>query len=203
MFDLLARVPPAVVLAVVFALPALEASTLIGVLVPGETAILVGGVLAWHGRVSLSSVLAAAALGAIVGDSLGYWVGSRWGDRIIAGRIGRVIGERRWTRARRHLARKGLLTVVLGRFPPVARTLVPVLAGSAHMPYRRFLAGNALGGVVWAAASALAGYLAGDAWQRVERVQQAVGVIALAIAAAAVVLLRLRGRRGGRLSRQV
>jgi len=203
MFDLLAGVPPAVVLAVVFALPALEASTLIGVFVPGETAILVGGVLAWHGRVSLSSVLAAAALGAIVGDSVGYWVGSRWGNRIIAGRIGRVIGERRWARARRHLARKGLWTVVVGRFPPVARTLVPVLAGSAHMPYRRFLAGNALGGVVWASASALAGYLAGDAWQRVERVQQVVGVIALAIAAAAVVLLRLRSRRRDRLPRHV
>ena len=203
MFDLLAGVPPAVVLAVVFALPALEASTLIGVFVPGETAILVGGVLAWHGRVSLSSVLAAAALGAIVGDSVGYWVGRGGATGIIAGRIGRVIGERRWARARRHLARKGLLTVIVGRFPPVARTLVPVLAGSAHMPYRRFLAGNALGGVVWASASALAGYLAGDAWQRVERVQQVVGVIALAIAAAAVVLLRLRSRRRDRLPRHV
>ena len=172
MFELLARVPPAVVLAVVFVLPALEASTLIGVFVPGETAILLGGVLAWYGRVSLPLVVAAASVGAIVGDSMGYWVGSRWGNRIIGGRIGRLIGERRWARARRHLARKGLLTVVVGRFPPVARTLVPLLAGSAHMPYRRFLAGNALGGVVWASASALAGYLAGDAWQRVERVQQ-------------------------------
>jgi len=195
MFEVLAGVSPAVVLAVVFALPALEASTLIGVFVPGETAILLGGVLAWYGHVSLPSVLAAASLGAIVGDSVGYWVGSRWGSRIIEGPLGRVIGERRWARARRHLARKGLWTVVVGRFPPVARTLVPVLAGSAHMPYRRFLVGNALGGVVWASAAALAGYLAGDAWQRVERVQQIVGLIALAVAAAALVLLRLRSRR--------
>ena len=201
MFDLMARVPVAVVLAVVFALPALEASTLIGIFVPGETAILLGGVLAWYGRLSLLSVVVAASVGAIVGDSMGYWVGSRWGNRIVGGRFGRLIGERRWARARRHLARKGLLTVVVGRFPPVARTLVPLLAGSAHMPYRRFLAGNALGGVVWASASALVGYLAGDAWQRVERVQHVVGAIALAVAAAVVLLLRLRDRRRGRQAR--
>jgi membrane protein YqaA with SNARE-associated domain len=127
MFDLMAHVPAAVVLAMVFALPALEASTLIGIFVPGETAILLGGVLAWYGRLSLPSVVVAASLGAIAGDSIGYWVGSRWGKRIIEGRIGRLIGERRWARARRHLARKGLLTVVVGRFPPVARTLVPIV----------------------------------------------------------------------------
>ena len=122
-------------LAVVFLLPALEASTLAGVVIPGETALLYGGVLAWYDRVPLPAVVAAGALGAIVGDSIGYLVGARWGKRIVEGRIGRLIGEQRWARARRHLARKGLFTIIAGRFPPVARTLVPMLAGSARMPY--------------------------------------------------------------------
>jgi membrane protein DedA with SNARE-associated domain len=190
-----AHVPPAVILAVVFALPALEASTLIGVLVPGETAILLGGVLAWYGRVPLPAVIAAAALGAIVGDSIGYGIGRRWGTRIVEGRLGRLVGEERWARARRRLNRKGFLTIVVGRFPPIARTLVPILAGSAGMPYPRFLAGNALGGVVWATASALLGYLAGDAWQRIEQVQHIVALTALAAVALAVGVLKLRGRR--------
>ncbi len=192
MLEVVVHVPPAVVLAAVFLLPALEASTLLGVVVPGETAILIGGVLAWYGRVPLASVMAAASLGAIVGDSVGYWVGSRWGDRIVEGRAGRLVGERRWAAARRRLNRKGLLTIVVGRFPPVARTLVPVLAGSAGMPYRRFLVGNAIGGVVWAVASSLAGYLAGDAWQRIERVQLIVAVAALVVFALALAALRWR-----------
>jgi membrane-associated protein len=188
-------VSPAVILALVFAFPALEASTLIGVLVPGETAILLGGVLAYYGRVSLPAVMVAAAIGAMVGDSVGYWVGTRWGKGIVEGRVGRLIGEARWARARRHLKRKGLLTIIVGRFPPVARTLVPLLAGSARMPYGRFLAGNAIGGIVWALAAVLLGYLAGDAWQRIERVQHIVGITAIVLAAAGVAALKLRGHR--------
>jgi len=195
LFQILARVPPAAILAVVFALPALEASTLIGVFVPGETVILLGGVLAWYGRVSLPSVLVAAALGAIVGDSIGYAVGRRWGKRILEGRIGRIVGERRWVRARRHLNRKGFLTIVIARFPPVARTLVPILAGTARMPYGRFLAGNALGGIAWASAVAIGGYLAGDAWHRIEHVQHIVGVAFIVALALALVLLKLRSLR--------
>jgi membrane protein DedA with SNARE-associated domain len=190
----LSHVPAAAILAVVFALPALEASTLLGVFVPGETAVLLGGVLAWYGRVSLPDVITAASFGAIVGDSIGYWVGLRWGKRIVEGRIGRLVGEERWARARHHLNRKGFFTIVAGRFPPIARTLVPVLAGSARMPYPRFLAGDVLGAVVWASASVLLGYLAGDAWQRIERVQNVVGLAVVTVVVAAIAFFKLRGR---------
>jgi undecaprenyl-diphosphatase len=191
----LAQVPPAAILAAVFALPALESSTLIGVVVPGESVVLLGGVLAWYGRVAWPDVIAAAALGAVVGDSIGYWVGLRWGGRILEGRIGRLIGEDRWARARHRLNRKGLLTIFAGRFPPVARTLVPVLAGHARMPYPRFLAGNACAGIVWASASVLVGYFAGDAWQRIERVQNIVALAVVVALALGVAILKLRGRR--------
>jgi membrane protein DedA with SNARE-associated domain len=194
LLEALAQVPPVIVLAVVFALPALESSVLVGVIVPGETAVLLGGVLAWYGRVSLADAITAAALGALLGDNIAYWVGVRWGDRIVEGRIGRIVGEQRWARARRRLNQKGFLTIVFGRFPPVARTLVPVLAGSARMPYPRFLAGNALGVVVWATASVLAGYLAGDAWQRIERVQNIVALAVAAAIVAGVAVVKLRGR---------
>jgi membrane protein DedA with SNARE-associated domain len=188
-------VSPAVALALVFLLPAVEASTLVGVVIPGETALLYGGVLAWHGRVPLPAVFVAGALGAIIGDSIGYLVGARWGNRIVASRAGRLIGEQRWALARRHLARKGLLTIIAGRFPPVARTLVPILAGSARMPYRRFLLGNVVGGTVWAVASTLLGYLAGDAWKRVERIQHIVGLVMSAAVVATIVALLVRRRR--------
>src|SRR5439155_16159726 len=72
-----------VVLAVVFALPALEASAFVGFVFPGEIAVILGGVLASRGRVSILAVTLVAIAGAVIGDSIGYWVGKRWGRRIL------------------------------------------------------------------------------------------------------------------------
>ena len=127
------RVDGLIVAGAIFLFVTLEASTLIGIIIPGETAVLLGGVLAWYGRISLVAVITAAILGAIVGDSIGYWVGARWGRSIIEGRLGRIVGHDRWSRARAHLSRKGLLLIVAGRFPPAVRSLVPITAGAAHM----------------------------------------------------------------------
>lgn len=190
-FDLHGPIVPAGV----FLLTALEASTLIGIVIPGETAIFAGGVLAWYGRVSLAWVVAAAIVGAIVGDSLGYWIGARWGGRVIHGRLGRMLGEHRWSRARDQLTRKGLLVVFVGRFPPGVRTLVPIAAGTAHMPYGRFVVGNIVGAALWGALSALLGYFAGNAWQRVQRLQHWAGLAMLGIIIVASTLASIRHRR--------
>src|SRR5438445_8276615 len=79
-----------VALAIVFAVPALEASAFVGFIFPGEIAVVLGGVLAYQGRVPLAAVIVAAVLGAIAGDTLGYFVGRRWGRRILATIGGRV-----------------------------------------------------------------------------------------------------------------
>jgi membrane protein DedA with SNARE-associated domain len=195
----------AVILFLVFVLPLLESSTLLGVVVPGETTIILGGVLAAYGKVSIAAVLVAASVGAIAGDSLGYWVGTRWGERSVKSRLGRVVGERRWERARRHLRRKGFATVLLGRFPPAVRSLVPILSGMARMPYPRFLAGNVAGGLLWAGGSAALGYFAAGAWRKVDAVHTVVGVGmgALLIAAVVVLVVRARRRRAARARAQL
>ena len=77
-------------LAIVFALPALEASAFVGFVFPGEIAVLLGGVLAYQGRISLGAALAAAILGAVLGDSAGYLIGRRWGRAILRGTIGKL-----------------------------------------------------------------------------------------------------------------
>src|SRR5919108_2954456 len=138
-------------LALVFALPALEASAFVGFVFPGELVVLLGGVLAYQGRISLGAALAAAILGAIVGDSVGYWIGREWGRAILRGTIGKLPLirhhiDKNLDRAEDYLRRRGPHAVVLGRFTAGLRVLVPGLAGMSRMRYGRFLVFNVLGG---------------------------------------------------------
>jgi len=157
--------------ALVFLLPALESSAFIDFLFPGEIAIILGGVLAFQGRVSLPWVMAVAIGGAVVGDSVGYAVGARYGERIFKMRLVRwlVTPERR-RKAEELLRRRGATAVLIGRFTAVARVLVPGLSGMAGVHYTRFLVANAVGGILWAGGFTMVGYLAGDAWRKVEHI---------------------------------
>ena len=88
--DRILSFPAAVVLALVFALPALEASAFVGFIFPGETVVILGGVVASQGKVPLWAVFVAAASGAIIGDSVGYFIGQRWGAQLLHGTVGRL-----------------------------------------------------------------------------------------------------------------
>jgi membrane protein DedA with SNARE-associated domain/membrane-associated phospholipid phosphatase len=190
-------------LVVVFLVPALEASAFLGFIFPGEIAVLLGGVIAHDGRVSLIAVIVAAILGAIIGDTLGYSIGRRWGHQIIRSVGKRIpfLGHRideHIEKARELLRRRGGLAVFIGRFTAAARVMVPGLAGMAEMPYPEFLFFNATGGVVWATAFVLLGYAAGAAWERVAgwatRVGLALLVLVLLLLIGARVLRGLRER---------
>ncbi len=191
--------PAWLVLALVFALPALESSAFLGFVFPGETAVLLGGVAASQGHVPLGAVLAAGVGGAILGDSLGYLIGRRWGRRVLGSTLGRFINERHLDRAERALIRRGGWAVFIGRFTVALRVMIPGLAGMAQMPYRRFAAANVLGAVAWGGLMVTAGYLAGNAWHTVEHYVTGAGA-GLAIALLAIfvgrhLVRRLLGRR--------
>jgi membrane protein DedA with SNARE-associated domain len=181
--------------AVVFALPMLEASTLLGLIIPGEVALIVGGVLANFGRLPLWAALTAGISGAVIGDSIGYAIGRHYGDRIRRSRLGRIIGPERWRRADRHLKKRGVFDVLVARIPPVLRTLVPGAAGMAKMPYGKFLAANVAGGVVWGTISILIGLLAGREWRVVEKAERWIGLAGLAGLMGLVVYFWIQRRR--------
>jgi membrane-associated protein len=144
-----------------------EAAAFIGLLLPGEIAVLLGGVLASQGRVSLPIMLGVAAVSAIAGDSAGYEIGRRWGPRLMTSRIGRR-NAATIQQAHEYMVRRGGLMVFVGRWTTVLRAIVPGVAGMSRMPYKRFLVFNVIGGVAWAAAFTLAGYVAGESYARVE-----------------------------------
>ena len=177
-----------------------EAAAFIGLFLPGETALLLGGVLAATGRVSLPALLVVAASAAVLGDTVGYEVGRLGGQPLRRSRLGRRIGEERWTRAEHFVLRRGGPAVFLGRWVGVLRALVPALAGMTGMPYRRFLAWNLAGGVTWATTVVLAGYATGSAWRSAAHYFSQAGLVLAVVAVLAVLgwwLVRRHKRSAG------
>lgn len=152
---------------VVFLLAAAESAAFVGVVVPGELAVILGGVAAGSGSVPLGWMIAAAVSGAVVGDSIGYSLGSRMGSRLLdKPRLAKV--ATRLDSAAAMINERGWWALVVARFASILRAVVPFAAGMSKMPYRRFLLGNAVGGVAWGTTFTLVGYLAGANYPRVE-----------------------------------
>ncbi|GHJ53390.1 hypothetical protein Nm8I071_26970 [Nonomuraea sp. TT08I-71] len=199
--NLLVALPPALVLALVFLLPALEASTFLGLLVPGEIAVLVGGVLAHEGRLPLWAVILAAVLGAALGDQVGYLVGRRYGRRLLARTPRRFVRSGEVSRALDLVRRRGAAAVVIGRWAAALRALVPGLAGMSGLPRRAFTLANLAGGALWAVTVALLGYLAGASFRLLERRLGWGGEALLALVVLVVVVRVVRARRAARRER--
>jgi membrane protein DedA with SNARE-associated domain len=169
-----------------------EDALFVGFVLPGETAAVLGGVAASRGHVSLTLMCLTVVGAAVLGDSVGYWVGARYGTRLLS--VPALQRRRdRLDAARATLARRGGLAVFFGRFVAFLRAVMPFLAGSSGMPYRRFLVYNAAGGVVWGVGSVLLGYLAGNSYAAIEKVVgQAAAVVVAVLVIAGLVVWRIR-----------
>ena len=177
-----------VALLLVFVLAALECSAFVGIVVPGEIAVVLGGVLAFEGRIPLWGAIVAAVSGAIIGDTIGYFIGKRWGRQILHRASGRLIKPHHLDRAEAYLRRRGGSAVFFGRFTAALRVLVPGLAGMSNLHYPTFLAYNAAGAIAWGSGFVLLGFFAGASWRRVERVATRAGLILLGLVLFALIL---------------
>ena len=170
-------------IAIIAALVFGETAIFLGFVLPGEAAVVFGGVLASRGHLSLPALIGVVVVSAVAGPLVGYEVGRRMGDRLFTSRrLSRISGP--LDRARTALRDRGGLAVIGGRFIAVIRAFMPAAAGAAEVPYRVFAISNLIGGVAWGVGYSLLGYLAGSAYGVVERT---VGT-GLAIAAAVVVV---------------
>jgi membrane protein DedA with SNARE-associated domain len=160
---LLIGVAPVVVYVLVALVVALES---MGIPLPGEVVLVSAALLAARQGLNLSPIWVAvsASAGAIVGDSIGYLAGRRWGERmfeVLGRRFPRQAGPDRLAYAEHVFTRYGVLAVFFGRFVALLRIFAGPLAGALRMPYPRFLAANALGGLVWACGTTAAVYTVG------------------------------------------
>ena len=171
-----------------------EDALFVGFVFPGETLAVLAGVAASRGMVSLWSAMAVVILAAVVGDSVGYEVGKHFGQRILSTRLLRH-RQHRIQQAQDYLARRGAPAVFLGRWTAFFRAVMPALAGSAAMPYRRFLTFNAVGGVTWGATVVTLGYLAGASYAQVEHTfgrYASLTVAGIVVLAVGVIVVRRR-----------
>ena len=170
-----------------------------GVPMPGETILIAAAVLAGtRHSLDIRWVIASAAIAAIAGDNLGFWIGRTWGGRLLA-RYGPRIGfdERKQALGHFLFRRYGGAIVFFGRFAALLRTYAALLAGINGLAPLRFFAWNAAGGVIWATLFGLGGYLLG---MGIERVAGPIGWVALALAVGGgVVLWRFFKRHEERL----
>jgi membrane-associated protein len=194
--DRVQQLPAGWVYAVVGLLVFAEDAIFVGFVVPGETATVLGGVLASRGHVHLAVVLAVVIVAAITGDQVGFTIGQHLGPAILRSRLLR--GRRaQLDRAQDTLARRGGVAVFAGRFIAFFRAVMPALAGMSSMTRPRFLAWNAAGGITWGTAYVLLGYLAGNSYAHVEKVfgRWVAVVVAVAVVAALAVWQVRRHRR--------
>ncbi|MFI5396997.1 MAG: DedA family protein [Candidatus Binatia bacterium] len=166
---------------VVFVMAFLETSAFVGLLVPGESVIVIAGLFAASGALNLTAVIGLASAGAILGDSVGYLIGYWFGESFFR-KFGRyfLFNPRYLDDARRFFAEHGGKTVFLGRFVGYLRAFAPVVAGMSRMPYLWFVIANVCGGVVWAVTFSLIGYFVGNNWVTIEKYLGRAGVVAFA-----------------------
>jgi membrane protein DedA with SNARE-associated domain len=170
---------------VVAALGFSEDALFFGFVLPGETAVVIGGVIASaHNGVDLPVMMAVVVLAAVTGDSVGYEIGRRFGPALLSTRLA-VRYQGRIERSRTFMRERGPAAVFLGRFVALFRAMVPALAGLSLLPYRRFLLFNAAGGLLWGVGYTLLGFLAGAAYAKTAHT---VGTVAAAVVGGIVVI---------------
>lgn len=169
-----------------------------GLPVPGETALLFAGFLAYQGQIDLKLAIATAIAGATIGDSLGYVIGRAGGTALVRKYRGRLLlSTRRFDRAQAIFMRHGQWAVFVARFITGLRVIAGPLAGAFLMPYRRFLVFNFAGAVVWAITIGWAGFAFGSSWERLVHLFRRIDILTLAVilAVAAVGLVYFPKRR--------
>jgi membrane-associated protein len=178
-----------------------EAAILVGMVIPGETALLVAGVFcnSKYGDLNLALMIVIAVVCAIAGDSVGYEFGKKYGPALRRSRLGGWVGEPRWSRVDGFIHRWGGRAVFLGRLTALLRALMPSMAGMSGLRYRTFLMWNVLGAAIWGPGCVLLGYAFASALGVVgETLTWApLAILAVVIVVAIVIHVRRKRRETG------
>jgi membrane protein DedA with SNARE-associated domain len=181
---------------IIFATAMLECAAFAGLLVPGESLVLASGFFAHQRILELDAVMAAAGLGAVAGDNIGYFLGARLGREWLLRKGSRFgLRKKRLAQVESFFQRQGAKAVFIGRFIGFARALVPFVAGASRMPYRKFVLYDALGAALWTVGFVTLGYVLGASWGVAEKWISRTGFLLGAVLLLVLLVLWLRRRR--------
>jgi len=181
------------IMVIVFA----ESGLLVGVFLPGDSLLFTAGLLSATTDLlpPLWVIIPAIVVAAIVGDQVGYVIGSRAGPKIFHRPDSRFFRKEFVDKAYSYFERYGGRTIILARFVPIVRTFTPVVAGVSQMSYRTFVAYNVIGGTLWGVSVTTIGYFLGQVDFVADNIEPIlIGIVALSVLPIAFELLRARSR---------
>ncbi|PYM80648.1 MAG: hypothetical protein DME09_18855 [Candidatus Rokuibacteriota bacterium] len=181
--------------AVLFAIVFTETGLLVGLFLPGDSLLVIAGLVAAAGGLNVWALMVLLAVAAVAGDSTGYAIGRRAGPILFRREQSLVFNPRHLVRTRDFYARYGAKTIVIARFVPIIRTFAPVVAGIGQMEYRRFLFYNVAGGLGWVILMTSAGYLLGRAIPNVGAYVHIVAGVVIVFSLVPIVTEVVRERR--------
>lgn len=181
-----------------FFIVAAESGLFFGFFFPGDSLLFTAGLLAATGTLDIWTLVVLMPVAAVIGDSIGYWLGAWIGPRIFVKEDSFFFSTQYVTRAEYFYKRHGAKAVVLARFVPIVRTFVPILAGVGSMRYRTFVTYNVVGGLLWGVGVTLLGYFLGKSFP--DTVHYLLPIIVVVIVLSLLPILRewRRTRRQGR-----
>jgi len=147
-----------------FAIVFSESGILLGLFLPGDSLLFAAGLLASQGLLQIWLVGTVCVVAAILGDSFGYWVGSKAGSTLFNRPDSWLFKKEYVERTERFFEKYGARAIVVARFVPIVRTIAPFTAGIGTMRYRTFLKYNIIGGFAWAVCMTAIGYFIGSAF---------------------------------------
>src|SRR3989344_4981452 len=172
----------------VFTIVLLESGLLIGFFFPGDSLLFTAGFLASQGFFDIKILIIGCFIAAVVGDSIGYYIGKKLGPKIFSKDDSIFFKKKHLEKAQNFYDKHGGKTIILARFLPVVRAFAPVVAGAGKMDYKRFAMFNLIGGVLWAIGVTMAGYYLGSVIPDVDK--YLLPIIALIIAASLAPVIR-------------
>lgn len=153
----------------IFGIVFAESGVFFGFFLPGGSMLFTAGLLASQGLFNIYWLVFVVAAAAILGDSAGYWFGSKVGNKIFSKEDSIFFNKKYLERTRDFYEKYGRMTVIIGRFVPIVRTFAPILAGVAKMNYRKFLFYNVIGAIFWAIGLSLLGFYLGVSIPGIEK----------------------------------
>lgn len=150
------------VYAILFAIVFAETGLVVTPFLPGDSLLFAAGAICAVGFLDITLLIALLIVAAILGDTVNYTVGRRFGDVVVRSKLGRLIKPQYIQRTQAFYERHGGKTIILARFMPIVRTFAPFVAGVGAMNYSRFLIFNVVGAIVWVAGFGILGYWFGN-----------------------------------------